>query len=71
MERREREEMDPEARDGEQLSGHEVAIVGMAARVPGALDVDAFWKNLRMASPGRGAAPAGRQRRGCPGPLLR
>ncbi len=32
--------------DGER-TGLEVAVVGMAVRVPGAGDVDAFWRNLR------------------------
>ncbi|HEX9733567.1 MAG TPA: amino acid adenylation domain-containing protein [Thermoanaerobaculia bacterium] len=31
---------------GKQASGLEVAVVGMAARFPGADDVDAFWHNL-------------------------
>ena len=28
------------------LTGAEVAIVGMAGRFPGAVDVDTFWRNL-------------------------
>ena len=28
-------------------SGIEIAIVGMAGRFPGAIDIDAFWRNLR------------------------
>src|SRR5690606_27491926 len=28
-------------------SGTEIAIIGMAIRVPGAADVAAFWRNLR------------------------
>ncbi len=30
------------------LTGSEVAIVGMAARAPGASSLDAFWENLRL-----------------------
>ena len=30
-----------------EFNGSEIAIVGMAARFPGAPNVDAFWRNLR------------------------
>ena len=30
-----------------ELTGLEIAIVGMAGRFPGAPDVDAFWRNIR------------------------
>ncbi|HWM06973.1 MAG TPA: beta-ketoacyl synthase N-terminal-like domain-containing protein, partial [Actinophytocola sp.] len=29
------------------LSGNEIAIIGMAARFPGAPDLATFWRNLR------------------------
>src|SRR5262245_19491352 len=31
----------------EQFTGSEIAIVGAAARFPGAPDIDTFWRNLR------------------------
>jgi acyl transferase domain-containing protein len=31
----------------ENLSGSEIAIIGMAGRFPGARDIEAFWNNLR------------------------
>ena len=31
----------------EDLSGSEIAIIGMAGRFPGARSIDAFWNNLR------------------------
>ncbi len=30
----------------DRLEGSEIAVIGMACRVPGAADVDAFWRNL-------------------------
>lgn len=35
------------AAGGEEWSGFEIAIVGMAGRFPGAADVPSFWRNLR------------------------
>ncbi|HMB71220.1 MAG TPA: beta-ketoacyl synthase N-terminal-like domain-containing protein, partial [bacterium] len=32
---------------GEQHSGLEIAVIGMALRVPGAVTVETFWDNLR------------------------
>ena len=34
--------------NAEELSGYGVAIVGMAIRVPGALNPDAYWGNLKQ-----------------------
>jgi acyl transferase domain-containing protein/acyl carrier protein len=31
----------------DELSGSEIAIIGMSCRFPGAKDVDSFWRNLR------------------------
>ncbi|MFP3938812.1 MAG: beta-ketoacyl synthase N-terminal-like domain-containing protein [Thermoanaerobaculia bacterium] len=32
---------------GDERTGREIAVVGMAGRFPGARDLDAFWRNLR------------------------
>lgn len=39
-----------------------IAIVGLSGRFPGALDVDAFWNNLRMGRASMTAPPPGRDR---------
>ncbi|MEV3960949.1 SDR family NAD(P)-dependent oxidoreductase [Nocardia sp. NPDC050193] len=41
-------------------SANEIAIVGMACRMPGAADLDAFWRLLREGRDAIGAAPADR-----------
>ncbi|MEV0363773.1 SDR family NAD(P)-dependent oxidoreductase [Nocardia fusca] len=41
-------------------SANEIAIVGMACRMPGAADLDAFWRLLRDGRDAIGAAPADR-----------
>lgn len=48
------ERVDEEQYDGDQFEGEDfeggidgVAIVGMSARLPGAEDIDAYWRNLR------------------------
>ncbi|MEU4839091.1 SDR family NAD(P)-dependent oxidoreductase [Nocardia testacea] len=41
-------------------SANEIAIVGMACRMPGAPDLDAFWRLLREGRDAVGAAPADR-----------
>ncbi|MET8796165.1 SDR family NAD(P)-dependent oxidoreductase [Nocardia sp. NPDC004568] len=41
-------------------SANEIAIVGMACRMPGAPDLDAFWRLLREGRDAIGAAPADR-----------
>ncbi|NUP26753.1 MAG: polyketide synthase [Nocardia sp.] len=41
-------------------SANEIAIVGMSCRMPGAADLDAFWRLLREGRDAVGAAPADR-----------
>ena len=32
---------------GHEIAGHEIAVIGMSGRFPGAPDVESFWRNLR------------------------
>ncbi|WP_405180890.1 type I polyketide synthase [Nocardia sp. NBC_01377] len=41
-------------------SAHEIAIVGMACRLPGAVDLEQYWRLLREGRDAIGAAPADR-----------
>ena len=34
-------------KDNNQLTGLEIAVIGMVGRFPGAKDIDEFWKNLK------------------------